>query len=93
MNGQSLGKVLWETRNKIAGKFKPDIDKPSDTQMERAIKNIIKDMLEVEPEDRPTISDVVRRLTEVRVREDIAAKPSGQGASSSSKIPATAGKC
>ena len=93
MNGQSLGKVLWETRNKRSGKFIPNIDKPSDTPLERAIKNIIRDMLEVEPEKRPTISEVVMRLTELRDREDIAASPSGLLASSRSKTPATTGKC
>ena len=60
--------------------------------MEKAIKNIIKDMLEAKPENRPSIGEVVRRLTELRAREDSAAGPSTPITRSSSKTPDMAGK-
>ena len=50
-------------------------------------------MLEEKPENRPTIDEIVTRLTELRAREDILAKPSAPVASSSSKTPASTGKC
>ena len=93
VNGQSLGKVLWETRNKISGRFKPNIDNPSDSPLVKAIKNIIKDMLQVEPENRPTISEVVMRLTELRASEEIAGRPLEPVKSRSSKTSAMTGKC
>ena len=54
----NLGKTvivwLWETRNKTFPQIQPHLDKPSDSPLEKAIKNVIKDMLEVKAEDRPT---------------------------------------
>ena len=61
--------------------------------MEKAIKNIIKDMLEVKPQNRPTSDEVVRRLTELRAKEDTAEIPSAPSTSSSSHTLAMTGKC
>ena len=57
---------MIETSKKWRGVSAPQIDKPSDNTEEREIKNIITQMLQLEPSNRITAAQVLERLVEVK---------------------------
>ena len=46
--------------------FTPDIDKPTDTPLETAIKAVIKGMIQIRPADRMSMGEVVSKFAELR---------------------------
>ena len=48
--------------------FTPDIDKPTDTPLETAIKAVIKGMIQIRPADCMRMGDVVSKFCELRSR-------------------------
>ena len=54
----------------------PDIDKPSDTPLEAAIKGVIKRMIRPLPADRISMAEVVSKFAELRsqYRENVESK-------------------
>lgn len=64
-DGQSLAKAMMKFSKKWLVSA-PRIDKPSDTTTEREIKNVILQMLQLEPANRITAVDCFEKLTEVK---------------------------
>ena len=64
-SGQSLAKALIEA-SKILNIKEPHINKPSDTNEETRIKNIIVQMLQFEPSSRITAAQVLRQLIQLK---------------------------
>ena len=46
--------------------FRPPIDSPTDNDIEKAAKVLMKDMIQYTPDDRPKISQVIDRLSELK---------------------------
>ena len=65
-DGRGLGKVMFEVSTYLKGVSEPRIDMPSDSTREKAIKNIISKMLQLEPADRITAAKVVDRLSKLK---------------------------
>ena len=71
VNGMSLGHAMREMQSRFGSTwsgFVPNIDKPSDSPLETAIKGIIKGMIQTQPADRIKIAEVVDRLAELQVQ-------------------------
>ena len=70
VNGMSLAKAML-TMATASGplleefSIAPRIDKSSDSALESAVKNIIKQMIQFHPGDRLSMEEVVQKLTEV----------------------------
>ena len=60
VDGMSLGELMWRKREV------PNIDKPTDSPLECAIKKIIKKMIKLHPADRISITEVVNELSALR---------------------------
>ena len=69
VNGKSIGRAMYEMQLQFGSEwsgFTPDINKPTDTPLERAIKRVIKGMIQTQPADRMSMAEVVSRLAELR---------------------------
>ena len=67
----SLGHAMREMQSKHGSTwsgFVPNIDKPSDTPLETAIKGIIRGMIQTLPADRIKIAEVVDRLAKLQAQ-------------------------
>ena len=74
-DGQGLGKALVEA-SKVFEVSAPRIDKSNDSAKEKAIKNIISQMLQFEPANRINAAQVVDRLLELTGDKTEVKKPS-----------------
>ena len=69
VNGKSIGRAMYEMQVQFGSEwsgFTPDINKPTDTPLERAIKGVITRMIQTQPADRMTMAEVVNKFAELR---------------------------
>ena len=66
VNGKPVGKMMWQRKMNLTEHFDPPIDNPTDNDIEEAAKNLMKDMIQYTPDDRPTITQVVDRLSALK---------------------------
>ena len=69
VNGKSIGRAMYELELQLGSEwsgFTPDIDKPTDTPLETAIKAVIKRMIQIRPADRMNMGEVVSKFAELR---------------------------
>ena len=66
MDGQPVGRMMWQRKINLTQHFKPPIDSPTDNDIEKAAKTLMKDMIQYTPDDRPNITHVVDRLSALK---------------------------
>ena len=68
MDGEPVGKAMWQRKMNLTQHFEPPIDNPTDNEIEKAVKNLMKDMIQYTPDDRPAITQVVNRLSALKAQ-------------------------
>ena len=63
MADEPVGRMMWQRKTDLTQHFDPPIDNPTDNDIEKATKEIMKDMMQYTPDNRPTIAQVVERLS------------------------------
>ena len=66
MDGEPVGKMMWQRKMNLTQHFEPPINNPTDNDIEKAAKQLMKDMILYTPDDRPTITQVVNRLSALK---------------------------
>ena len=66
MDGEPVGKAMWQRKMNLTQHFDPPIDNPTDNDIEKAVKELMIDMIQYTPDDRPTIAQVVGRLSALK---------------------------
>ena len=66
MEGGPVGKMMWQRKRNLTQHFKPPIDNPKDNDIEKAAKQLMKDMIQYTPNDRPPIAQVMDRLSALK---------------------------
>ena len=66
VNGQPVGKAMTECKSNLLHRFQPPIDKPTDNDIEKATKETLKNTLQYEPNDRPTMKQVMDQLSKLK---------------------------
>ena len=69
VNGQPVGKTMKERKSNLVNRFQPPIDTPTDNDIEKAAKEILKNTLQYQPDGRPTMKQVMEQLS--RLKEQI----------------------
>ena len=91
VEGKSLGYIMWQMttlHGTTWSGFTPNIDKPDDGPVQKAIKKILRKMLQPQPSDRISITEVMQRLSaviqdfpELGVTSSVSTPPSHTGKS------------
>ena len=66
VDGEPVGKMMWQRKMNLTQHFEPPIDNHTDNSIEKAAKELMKDMIQYTPNDRPTIAQVVDRLSALK---------------------------
>ena len=66
VNGQPVGKAMTESKSNLLHRLQPPTDKPTDNDIEKATKEILKNTLQYESNDRPTMKQVMERLSQLK---------------------------
>ena len=66
VNGQPVGKAMKESKHNLVHRFQPPIDKPTDNDIEKAVKELLKNTLQYQPDDRPTMKQVMDQLSQLK---------------------------
>ena len=66
MDGQPVGKAMKESKSNLVHRFQPPIDKPTDNDIEKATKEILKNTLQYQPHHRPTMKQVMEQLSQLK---------------------------
>ena len=69
MDGEPVGKMMWQRKMNLTEHFDPPIDNPTDNDIKEAAKKLMKDMIQYNPDDRPTIAQVVDRLSVLKQQD------------------------
>ena len=66
VDGEPVGKAMKERKNNLVDRFQPPIDKPTDNDIEKAVKELLKTTLQYQPDDRPTMKQVMEQLSQLK---------------------------
>ena len=66
VDGKPVGKAMKESKSNLVHRFQPPIDKPTDNGIEKATKEILKDTLQYQPNNRPTMKQVMEQLSQIK---------------------------
>ena len=65
-DGQPVGKAMKESKSNLVHRFQPPIDKPTGNDIEKAVKELLKTTLQYQPDDRPTMKQVMEQLSQLK---------------------------
>ena len=66
VDDQPVGKAMKESKSNLVHQFQPPIDKPTDNDIEKAVKELLKNTLQYQPDDRPTMKQVMDQLSQLK---------------------------
>ena len=66
VDGQPVGKAMKERKSNLVHQFQPPINKPTENDIEKAAKEILKNSLQYQPDDRPTMKQVMEQLSQLK---------------------------